>query len=348
MRTVIEPDPLTRGVVAECYERFAAGESGQAIAAWLASLPTELRGGRSWPVNCVTGPRGLLRSPTYAARPAAGVDDVLERPVANWEALVSDDVWVSVQARLEQSGAAFQRAASRTYLLSGYVRCPVCGLRMVATSCQRGDRPGERRYQYRCSGWARGANAPVVKCMASSPMAQADTAVLDVVSGLLDTLATPTGWPAFLAQWTALNAPATLDSARISELEREVAKLNKQLANAAGLLSDGVLDADGYNALRDQSTTRIKAAQSELERLNQTAQSARTTRQPNAQAIFELAGGWARVLREVGNVTAKRAVLDRLVKSVVIGKVGWRQYAATIEWQPLGTRLAAVVGQLAA
>ena len=81
LRKVIEADPLTRGVVVEAYERIAAGATLQSVANWMAALPDNLRGGRAWPAQCVSG---LLRTPTYVARAHEGAEDVLSRPVGRW------------------------------------------------------------------------------------------------------------------------------------------------------------------------------------------------------------------------------------------------------------------------
>lgn len=342
VRSVIEPDPVTRGIVLEAYQRFAGGESGASVASWLAGLPADLRGGRDWPANCVTGPRGLLRSPTYVSRPPEGAEDVLERPRCSWEALVPDDVWQAVQDRLDASGGTFQRAPARTYLLSGFARCEVCGLRLVGMSMARTDQldasgQPKRRFQYRCSGWARGAWAPVRQCRKSVPMAHADTAVIDAVASVLDTLADPDHWPEFEARWQALNKPADTDTARIADLEREVGKLNKTLASAAALLADGTLDAMGYNALRDDYTAKIKAAQGELARLASVR--VPTRRVESAQSVYEMAGGWSNEWRSTRDISARRGVLDVLVESVSVRATGYRQYEASIVWTERGQRL---------
>src|SRR5262249_13178645 len=94
---VLEPDPLAVGTVQELFARAAAGESVRSVPGWMANLAQVARGRRSW---CYASVRELLSSPTYVARPAEGVADVLARPRGQWPALVDDATWKAVQERI--------------------------------------------------------------------------------------------------------------------------------------------------------------------------------------------------------------------------------------------------------
>ena len=258
-KTVLEVEPAERGVAVEIFERIAAGGTIRSVARWLATLPSGARGGRSWPAQCVYG---LLCSPTYVARPAEGVDDVLTRPRARWEPLVSDELWGAVRAQLASHGTRPHQATGR-YLLTGFLRCAVCGSRMVARVQERKDRTGGVRTEYRCTGWAKGANAPVLDCFYVVPMQHADRLVLDEVANVLGTLADPDKWPALREAWTALDRPATDNSRLLAELGREISTAQRRLADAAALLVDGTLDRLGYEAIRDRETGAITTAERE-------------------------------------------------------------------------------------
>jgi DNA invertase Pin-like site-specific DNA recombinase len=336
---VFERDPITSSVAAEVFQRIADGETVRSVARWLAALPTEVRGGRNWPHQSVVK---MLRSPTYVARPADGDDHVLNRPVARWQAIITDETWASVQARLDGHAVHPHEGAHSRFLLTGFLRCARCGERMVGTS--RGG--SGRRSGYRCTGGLKGAGAPVADCFRYVTMELANQAVLEQVGALLTKLADPAHWPAYQRAWEALEQP-TADTALIGELEREVRKLSNRLANAAALLADGVLDRDGYNALRERETQAIAAAQVELKRLTAAQATVRRTPLPSAQAVFDFAGDWSSILLGV-DIPAQRQILDQLVETVTISRTGWRQYEAKITWTRLGERLGeATIGQAA-
>jgi hypothetical protein len=281
----------------------------------------------------------LLRSPTYVARPAEGLDDVLARPAARWEPLVSDATWEAVQAQIAGHAVRPHQASGR-YLLTGFLRCPRCGERMVGSAREREDQVGSIRVEYRCTGWTRGANAPVVGCRWAVPMKHADRAVLDQVADVLAALADPDRLPALQRAWDALDQPSTPDPSRqMAELEREIQTAQRRLADAAGLLVDGSLDRLGYEVLRDRETARIQAAETERARVRPTEQP-RTAMQkrPRLAHVLEKAGSWGRILREV-NVAAQRAILNELVDRVVPMRDGYRAYLVKVTWTPLGQAL---------
>jgi DNA invertase Pin-like site-specific DNA recombinase len=332
---VFEPDPATRGVATEVFERVAAGQSINRVAQWLAGLPSGMRGGRIWPARCVAT---MLRSATYVGRPAEGVDDVLARPRARWEPLVSDETWEAVQDFLAGHEA---RPHQTRYLLSSFLRCPVCGERMVGMKRLR--ESGRTQYQYRCKGWNRGANALLPGCRWSVPMAPVDGAVLDQVAAVVEPYADPERQPALQRAWEALDQPATDGGKkRLGEIERELAASQRRLAKAAELLTDGTLDKLGYDALRQRAVATIEALESERARLQPAAQ-LRTSGRPALADVLQQAGGWSRILREA-DIPQQRAVLDVLVERVVPQRTGYRTYRVEIVWTALGRHLAEAAG----
>ena len=126
----------------------------------------------------------MLRSPTYIARPHVGADDVLSRPCARWEPLVSDELWSRVQKHMA-SHSRPGRYASGQYLLTGFLRCGRCDSRMGVSST------GTRRLVYRCLGGFAGANAPIPHCQHAVPLIASDRAVLDELIAVLAPLSDP-------------------------------------------------------------------------------------------------------------------------------------------------------------
>jgi hypothetical protein len=200
------------------------------------------------------------------ARPAEGAEEVLERPPANWEPLVTDAVWAEVQTRLVTVGMSYQRQASRTYLLSGFLRCPVCQLRLSGSSNVRRDRPKETsRLRYRCSGYARGANAPVAQCVLSVPMLQADAAVIEQVAALLDTLGDPSRRPGLQRALQALEEPQG-DPARIDTVKREIDKAVKAMGRLTIMYANKEIQSDEYNAGTAVARQTIEDGHAEIDR----------------------------------------------------------------------------------
>jgi site-specific DNA recombinase len=329
---VLEPDPSTCGIAVEVFERYARGDSIYAVSQWLAGLPEALRGGRAWPAQCVWS---MLQSPSYVARPAEGDDEVLSRPVARWEPLISDDLYLLVQGRLASQRTRPHQATDR-YLLTGFMRCPNCGHRMVHTSTRRGDRGGEVRGRYRCAGHFKGASAPDPTCRYEIPDT-VDRLVIDRLADVLETLAEPSHWPAIRKAWHARQTPTTDSRRQIAELEREVKVSQQRLARAARMLVDGDLDRSGYEALRNVETATVATAETKLRRLAEISASP-APNVPGIDQVFEQAGSWARIWREV-DVRHQRAILDQLVDHITVQRRGYRQYSGEITWSDIGQRL---------
>jgi hypothetical protein len=75
--SMIEPDPITSGVVIDVLQRVSDGASVHSTARRLAAQSSAIRGGRYWSHNSVAA---LLRSPTYVARLAEGAADRAHPP----------------------------------------------------------------------------------------------------------------------------------------------------------------------------------------------------------------------------------------------------------------------------
>jgi DNA invertase Pin-like site-specific DNA recombinase len=343
----IEPDPIAGPIAREIFQRVANGQSLRSVTRWASALPAEVRTvSHKTPrepdalPDIWTGHYGsiqfMLRSATYVARPAEGADDVLSRPLARWEPIVSDDVWAACQTRLD--GHKYRpHQASEKWLLTGFLRCPACGNRMVSSGVRAASNPA----LYKCTSAVLGGN-----CYKSVSVPAADALVLAMVGTVLDTFAQRAQRGAIQKALDVLDAPTADVSRELAALERKQEKAQHNLADAARMLVEGVLDKDGYSALRDAETATIKAIEFERARLTK---SARPTGQklPTAQMILESAGSWSTMLNSIKGVTVtvadQRTVLDRLVESVVVERTGWRKYDAQIRWTALGNRLAQAI-----
>jgi DNA invertase Pin-like site-specific DNA recombinase len=156
-----EIDPAQAAIVLEIFQRFAAGASPRAIARELNRRRVPAPRGGSWAFSAIYGNRrsgvGILNNPLYAGRviwnrskwvrhPDTGRRARVERPPGEWierqdDALriVPVDLWEMAQERLARRRSRPGRAELQ--LLSGFLRCAVCGGAYVKTD----------RYRYGCA-----------------------------------------------------------------------------------------------------------------------------------------------------------------------------------------------------
>jgi DNA invertase Pin-like site-specific DNA recombinase len=342
LRVLVE-DAETAPYVREAFRRVARGQSVRQVATWAAGLPEAARGGRALPFASV---QRALTCPLYVGRHLHGTADVLARPRGQWPALVDEATWLAVHTYIA-SHARLPHQASGQYLLTGLLRCPVCGTRMFA------QRRRDAHARYRCQGRTRGANAPVLGCDAMALVAPVDTATRAQVAArvAVATARTP-GLPRELARaWQALQAPqmdATAQVARSrTQLERQVAQSTQRLTRAATLLVDGGIDRAGYDLLCASARADLDAAQAALA-IQQGADGPPSAPLPPWETVLTAVGGWEAALAGA-DVLAQREVLAVLVAAVVPRRIGYGQYAVDLTWTPLGAALGrlAALGQVA-
>lgn len=110
-------------IVREVYQRFRDGESLKGIARALNDRGVPTRHGRPWNPSALST---MLRNPRYAGRAVYLGKETGQR--GSWEALVSDDLWLVVQSRLDDPRRKVNREGTdRKHLGSGLYLCGVCG-----------------------------------------------------------------------------------------------------------------------------------------------------------------------------------------------------------------------------
>lgn len=176
----LAPDPTTAPVVQRIFVLRAAGQSLASIARTLQSsaIPSPSahdpernthRSNLSWTTSSV---RAILQNPSYTGVRAWGKQEKFERLVdvtdvtlgyetamrrrdaADWivpatathEGLVSRELFDRVQENTPRQS----RGARRTYPLSGYLRCSMCGNLMAATFTRTNRETDPGRAYYRC------------------------------------------------------------------------------------------------------------------------------------------------------------------------------------------------------
>src|SRR5215211_549457 len=210
--TVLEPNPAEVPWVQEAFRRVGEGQTLRAVHRWVVTLPSEARGGRVFAFQTF---RNVLVSPVYVGRFIHGSDDVLARPSARWEPLVDDATWQRIRDYVD-GHRLLPRQASQQYLLTGLLRCPVCGCRMGGKARKN------RSRSYRCCGVNLGANAPVPGCAITALADQVEQAVLaevlPLIEGAVSTV--PELRQALERAWTALRTPVSLQD-ELQERQRQ-------------------------------------------------------------------------------------------------------------------------------
>jgi len=328
---VLDVDPITAPYVKEAFER-ATNESVQAVARWIATLPSAARGDRNLRYCAV---RDVLSAAVYVGR----MDDrtepnALARPHGRWPALVDDATYAAVQARIA-GHRRMPRQASGRFLLTGLIRCR-CGSRMAGAAVTG------RTPRYRCIGYLSGASGAAENCRASVHAGQLETGVLDGMAALIAPLASTDSAlrTALRRAWAALGRSEGTagHGQRRQALERMISQARTRLTTAATLLVDGTIDKTGYELLRDKSQADLTTAEGELGRIDG-ASTAEPL--PSLDTVLGEASSWQAVLSG-SDIVAQRDVLALLVERIVPQRVGWGLYKAQIDWTPLGQALAQI------
>lgn len=347
-RRVLDVDEYRAPFVREAYER-AAKDSVRSVMRWVATLPDDVREGRSMPYYVV---RLMLIAPIYIARsgmavPVARADEVLERPIMNWPALVTDEQWLAVSRRID-SHKVLPRQATNRYLLSGIVRCPTCDGRMNGT-------PGYGyRSSYRCLNNLQRGVAAVnreMNCHGSAVCEEVDNSVIEQVSALVSTVlnTSPKLRSELARAWKDRQRGRPVGDThahRIKGLQQDIAKAEARIKQSALLFVDGEIDRAGYEHARDAAQADLQRATDQLDALR--AEEPRRSRPkalPPLDEVLKALDTWTDALTD-SDVAAQRDVTRALCQRIVPRKLKWRRYAADIEWTPLGQELHAVLTAL--
>lgn len=181
--TRIFTDEERAKVIRQIFAMYASGYGLKSIATALTdqgitppSPERQLQRGAKTLSWCPNAIRVMLRNPKYIGdwtwnktvstrKRRTGKRTYTARPREDWVehkdpalAIVDQDIWQAVQNRFSRQSGAQRRteiAPRRSYLLSGLLKCGICGSSLIVTSIHKG---GD--IDYRCSfNWQRGAKA---------------------------------------------------------------------------------------------------------------------------------------------------------------------------------------------
>lgn len=320
---VIEPEEAE--VVRRIYRAILAGDGLNGIAHGLmrAGVSTA-RGGTRWHRHVV---RQIARNPIYGGEYQANRRDwsgtrlnrfrgpgdkvwARLRPPEEWiavpvPAIVAREDWQRAQANMDTMAAAWHRPAS-AYLLTGLVRCGICGLAM---SGRRAKNWGRGRSEYTCRKSTAGARHP--GCGRRVPADEIEVAVWDrVVHWLHD--------PGMLA------AELEEASPNRERLEREssraktaLADLRQKVANLVSLVERGAVLPEDIAA----SLERLRQRQTALE-VHCTDLQDQVWAMGGARGRRSSLEEAARVLGDLGALAfeERKALVRQLVQRVAVGQ----------------------------
>jgi len=321
-RGVLDIDPLTGTRVGEAFRRLAEGASAGSVHKWLAALPESDRGGRSMHRRSVFL---MFKAPLYMGRFEA------DGPQGNWPALIDEQTWHNAQHVFDGHKVGSKRAATGRYLLSGFLKCPVCGHAMVGTSVGTRTRHQAR---YRCKAREYGA-----ACSQTVSVEGPDEQVLARVGELVEWLVDPAKRARLVSIWNARRNKVLPNEARERrQFERERERERTRLMQAIDKWNDGRLSDADYYAYRATVEQRIKGHDERLAVLE--AQASPEPELPALDKLLPPAPAWLDILRTSGDIEARRRVLSVFVSSVVARRTGWGRYAVDISLSSTGEWLA--------
>lgn len=240
-----ETVPGEADLVRRIFKMFDSGESLRSIARTLTHEGVTARSGKPWNPSSI---RETLTNPRYAGRAIYCGEPTGKR--GNWEALVSEDVFDGVQARLTDPRRATNRVGTdRRHLGSGLYLCDVCGEPVVSFS------GGRYRCKNACVNRAHGPvdNDRVRRIVADSDIEAPPARGVDefVTAVVAERLSRPDA--------AALASKPQTDTA---PLRAEITDLRARLVSFDNDYAEGVINGKLYR----EATAKVHAKLAEAER----------------------------------------------------------------------------------
>jgi len=190
---------------------------------------------------------GVLRSILLSAR-VVGMREYQGRVVgrAVWPPILDTDTHQAVRAVLQDPARAFMGGPARSYLLTGFAVCGVCGRRLVARPVRAGVR------SYACPSGTGFGGCGKIRRLAEPVEAEVTRRLLKILNS---------------EEFTAALREAGGDHERQRELLDQLRLDDATLDQLADWLTDGTLDRPRYLREKARVTGRMEAANRELSRL---------------------------------------------------------------------------------
>jgi site-specific DNA recombinase len=147
LRSKLVPEPSAALVVKRMFDQYISGKGLKEIAKCLNKDGILTRGGRRWGSTVI---HHILTNETYKGTLVWSklTSNNLIRVDNAWLGIIESNLFNSVQLRLKERGSklAHLRRVASEYLLSGLLRCGVCGKAMSGHSAKSG-----KFFYYRCT-----------------------------------------------------------------------------------------------------------------------------------------------------------------------------------------------------
>lgn len=246
--------PAEAEIIRRIFALFHGGESLRGIVRTLTEGGHATRNGKPWNPSTI---RDILVNPRYAGRAVYNGEPNGKR--GNWEALVSEDVFDAVQARLTDPRRATNRVGTdRKHLGSGLFVCDVCSAPVVSFSGGR----------YRCkSACVNRAHGPVDNDRVRQIIAETgdgEDAATPLARGVDEFVTAVLAKRLSRPDAATLLAPAPADTA---PLRGEIAALRARLANFENDYAEGVITGRQLREASEKVTAALTKADRELRAL---------------------------------------------------------------------------------
>jgi DNA invertase Pin-like site-specific DNA recombinase len=274
-------------VVKQIFDRFAAGDSLRSLAAWRTAEGVPTRHGRPWNPSSI---RTILTNPRYSGH--AIYQGQTNGKRGAWQAIVDDDVFTLVQARLADPRRKTQQGTDRKHLGSGLFECAKCGSKVRSWSGNR----------YHCPNG----------CLTRSQW-NIDDFVIDVIR-------------ARLARPDAADLLTPEDSAEAKEIAADVGRLRARLAHIEEDYDAGNIDGHRYKVATEKVQAQLTEAQRRQARLSTGRAAASTLLSADPVTAFETAPLMIRrnVIDALCVVSLAPAPRGRKTFDPDSVKIGWR------------------------
>lgn len=261
----LEVVPEEAAIVRQMFEWRAAGWGATRIAMELDGRGVPSRDGRGWSSRVVlrmlNNPTyaGYIRSRTWPRRPRAPArgEPVVHMGRGNHEAIISEDLWQTVQQVNERHVREYARRPQGPHLFTGLCRCGFCGGPMAY-----GKHWHRSTYSLACCRYIRGGGQACCHNGHSERRLRAA-----VIAWLKQALADPDSWARQIAQ---VEEPDT-KADRLAQLERELASIDRRRQNLLNAieLADPAHDLSAMVARYEALGTRHAQVMAEVAKLKE-------------------------------------------------------------------------------
>lgn len=297
--------PEEAAVVRKMFSLYLDENIGlRGIADYFNSLGVRTQTGGAWAHATV---RDILKNEVYTG--TFRWKDV-RIPEAH-EAIIDTDTFFKAQTRLERKASLGGRAQNSTHLLSGLLRCGLCGASLTGAVTRQGKGHYVHRY-YRCVNYVSKGKAV---CPAGQYSAEhIEKVVLDDVAELLREV--PRELYEAEIQRVVVSTRREEMSEELSMKRRDLSKAKNRLDTIARAFEDGLYDAAYFKARKETTETEIQTIEEEIKRLEAALQN-EVTPEEFAQSIRAKLADFT-VLLSTNDTPALKAMLQEIIDRIEV------------------------------